>query len=144
MTARIVSGVLAHPDWKEAAIYSVKPVLLLEPKYIEMLIGMVGTADPFTMDFPYAFDGAHEYESSGSYAGVTVATRNVPAWLAGNQHVRFGGRVSFGWLSNDFGADGHIGDPTAATAERGKELFEGAVRGLGDALAEVAAFQLPV
>jgi creatinine amidohydrolase len=75
---------------------------------------------------------------------MSAASRNVPAWLAGNQHVRFGGRVSFGWLSNDFGADGHIGDPTAATADRGKDLFEGAVRGLGEALAEVAAFQLPV
>jgi creatinine amidohydrolase len=74
---------------------------------------------------------------------LSVASRNVPEWLAGNQHVRFGGRVSFGWLSNDFGGDGQIGDPTAATAERGKELFEGAVRGLGEALAEVAAFQLP-
>ena len=74
---------------------------------------------------------------------MTAATRNVPEWLAPNHHVRFGGRVSFGWLSSDFGADGHIGDPTAASAERGKELFEGAVRGLGEALAEVAAFQLP-
>jgi creatinine amidohydrolase len=74
---------------------------------------------------------------------MTKAARNVPEWLAPNRHVRFGGRVSFGWLSSDFGADGHIGDPTAATAERGKELFEGAVRGLGEALAEVAAFQLP-
>ena len=34
-------------------------------------------------------------------------------------YVRFGGRVSFGWLSNDFFPDGYIGDPTAATAERG-------------------------
>jgi creatinine amidohydrolase len=74
---------------------------------------------------------------------LSLASRNVPEWLAGNQHVRFGGRVSFGWLSDDFGGDGHIGDPTAATAERGKELFEGAVQGLGEALAEVAAFQLP-
>ena len=74
---------------------------------------------------------------------MTRAERNVPEWLAPNRHVRFGGRVSFGWLSNDFGPDGYIGDPTGATAERGKELFEGAVRGLGEALAEVAAFQLP-
>jgi len=74
---------------------------------------------------------------------MTAATRNVPDWLATNEQVRFGGRVSFGWLSNDFGPDGHIGDPTAATAERGKELLEGAVRGLGEALAEIAAFQLP-
>jgi creatinine amidohydrolase len=74
---------------------------------------------------------------------MTRAERNVPEWLAPNRHVRFGGRVSFGWLSNDFGPDGYIGDPTGATAERGKELFEGAVRGLGEALAEVAAFHLP-
>jgi creatinine amidohydrolase len=73
---------------------------------------------------------------------MSVATRNVPEWMAGNRHVRFGGRVGFGWLSNDFGPDGHIGDPTAATAERGKELFEGSVRAFGEALAEVAAFEL--
>jgi creatinine amidohydrolase len=73
---------------------------------------------------------------------MTVAIRNVPEWMAGNRHVRFGGRVGFGWLSNDFGAAGHIGDPTAATAERGKELFEGSVRAFGEALAEVAAFEL--
>jgi beta-ureidopropionase / N-carbamoyl-L-amino-acid hydrolase len=55
---------------------------------------------------------------------MTTATRNVPESLAANRYVRFGGAVGFGWLSNDFGPDGHIGDPTTATAERG-----GAVRG---------------
>src|SRR5262245_10058651 len=40
---------------------------------------------------------------------MNAATRNVPEWLADNRQVRFGGRVSFGWLSNDFGADGHVG-----------------------------------
>jgi creatinine amidohydrolase len=73
---------------------------------------------------------------------MSVATRNVPEWMARNSHVRFGGRVGFGWLSNDFGPEGHIGDPTAATAERGKELFEGSVRAFGEAMAEVAAFEL--
>ena len=43
--------------------------------------------------------------------------RRVPEQLADNQWVRFGGRVSFGWLSNDFFPDGYIGDPTAASAE---------------------------
>ena len=38
-------------------------------------------------------------------------------------------RVSFGWLSDDFGADGHIGDPTVADAALGARLFEGAVAG---------------
>jgi creatinine amidohydrolase len=43
-------------------------------------------------------------------------------------------------LSNDFGPQGLIGDPTGATAERGKELFEAAVRAFGEALAEVRRF----
>src|SRR5436190_21653568 len=38
----VISGILVKPDWKEAAIYSVKPVWLLDGSYIEMLIGMVG------------------------------------------------------------------------------------------------------
>jgi Mn2+/Fe2+ NRAMP family transporter len=49
--AYIVSGVLVKPDWKEAAIYSVKPVWLLDPHYIEMLIGMVGTTIAPWMQF---------------------------------------------------------------------------------------------
>src|SRR3954468_9379820 len=47
----IISGFLVKPDWKEAAIYSVKPVLLLEPAYIYMLIGMVGTTIAPWMQF---------------------------------------------------------------------------------------------
>jgi len=66
--------------------------------------------------------------------------RNVPEGLAENRYVRFGGAVSFGWLSNDFGPSGHIGDPTGATAERGKARFEGAVRAFGEALHEVSRF----
>ena len=47
----IISGILVKPDWKEAAIYSVKPVLMLEPDYISMLIGMVGTSVAPWMQF---------------------------------------------------------------------------------------------
>ncbi|MDP2293106.1 MAG: creatininase family protein [Actinomycetota bacterium] len=71
---------------------------------------------------------------------MSLAERRVPDAIALNQYVRFGGRVSFGWMSNDFFPDGYIGDPTAATPELGKELFEGAVRGFGEALREIAAF----
>ena len=39
----VISGIMVKPDWKEAAIYSVRPVLLLDAGYIQMLIGMVGT-----------------------------------------------------------------------------------------------------
>ena len=69
--------------------------------------------------------------------------RNVPEDLAENRYVRFGGQVSFGWLSNDFGPSGHIGDPTGATAERGKAMFEAAVAAVGASLVEVRAFTLP-
>jgi len=75
---------------------------------------------------------------------MTTATRNVPESLADNRYVRFGGAVGFGWLSNDFGDDGHIGDPTVATAERGAQLVEQAVVAFGEALAEVRSFELPV
>jgi NRAMP (natural resistance-associated macrophage protein)-like metal ion transporter len=47
----VISGFLVKPDWKEAALYSVKPVLLLEPGYIYMLIGMVGTTIAPWMQF---------------------------------------------------------------------------------------------
>jgi Mn2+/Fe2+ NRAMP family transporter len=42
---------LVKPDWKEAAIYSVKPVLMLDSGYIYMLIGMVGTTIAPWMQF---------------------------------------------------------------------------------------------
>src|SRR5215470_9459739 len=47
----VISGILVKPDWKEAAIYSVKPVLLLEPSYIYMVLGMVGTTIAPWMQF---------------------------------------------------------------------------------------------
>jgi NRAMP (natural resistance-associated macrophage protein)-like metal ion transporter len=47
----IISGFLVKPDWKEAAIYSVKPVLLFDSGYIYMLIGMVGTTIAPWMQF---------------------------------------------------------------------------------------------
>ncbi len=71
---------------------------------------------------------------------LASATRNVPEWLQANDHVRFGGGVSFGWLADDFGPDGHIGDPTGATAELGKSLIETAVQRVGEQLAEIARF----
>lgn len=72
-----------------------------------------------------------------------TATRNVPEWLAENRYVRFGGPVGFGWLSDDFGPDGHIGDPTAATEERGRDLFDGAVEAFCQTLREIRRFELP-
>jgi len=47
----IISGVLVKPDWKEAAIYSVRPVLLFDPSYLTMIVGMVGTSVAPWMQF---------------------------------------------------------------------------------------------
>lgn len=69
------------------------------------------------------------------------AARRIPEHLAGNRYVRFGGPVAFGWTSDDFGPTGVIGDPTGATAERGKAAFEAAVTTMGAAFAEVARFR---
>ena len=49
--AYIVSAILVKPDWKEAAIYSVRPVLMFDGGYIYMLIGMVGTSIAPWMQF---------------------------------------------------------------------------------------------
>jgi len=68
------------------------------------------------------------------------AVRRVPEGLADQTHVRFGGLTTFGWLSNDFGPDGHIGDPTGATAETGKQLFETAVELVAEQLVEISTF----
>lgn len=71
---------------------------------------------------------------------MDLAERRVPEKIADNKYVRFGGRVSFGWLSNDFNDEGYIGDPTPANADLGKQLFEGNVRAFAEALREVATF----
>ena len=47
----IFSGFMVKPDWTQAAIYSVRPVLMLEPGYITMLVGMVGTSVAPWMQF---------------------------------------------------------------------------------------------
>ena len=71
---------------------------------------------------------------------MSKAVRRVPEKIALNKHVRFGGAVSFGWLSNDFFVEGHIGDPTLAIAELGARMFASAVDNFSEALAEVSTF----
>jgi Mn2+/Fe2+ NRAMP family transporter len=47
----IISGILIKPDWKEAALYSVKPILIFDSGYLTMLIAMVGTSIAPWMQF---------------------------------------------------------------------------------------------
>jgi creatinine amidohydrolase len=71
---------------------------------------------------------------------MDLAVRSVPEQLTEFDHVGFGKRVSFGWLSDDFGTNGTIGDPTGATAELGKHRFEAGVHNCAAALREIARF----
>jgi len=71
---------------------------------------------------------------------MSLAVRRVPEGLAKNEQVKFGGRVAFGWLSNDFFPEGHIGDPTGSSADLGARMFSGAVESLGTAMKEISRF----
>ena len=72
---------------------------------------------------------------------MTQARRTVPSHIAGMTHLGFNGTTAqFGWLSNDFGPDGVIGDPTGATAAAGSVLFDASVRRAVDVLTEIATF----
>ncbi|GAA1841169.1 creatininase family protein [Microlunatus capsulatus] len=70
------------------------------------------------------------------------AERHVPEHLASLKYLGINGKpVSFGWLSDDFDDSGVIGDPTQATAEAGRAIFEASVAGSVAALHEIAAFR---
>jgi creatinine amidohydrolase len=72
---------------------------------------------------------------------LSLAQRWVPEHLAGFEYLGFNAKpVSFGWLSNDFGPSGVLGDPTQATPEYGKSLFEFSVAQAVASLAEINVF----
>jgi creatinine amidohydrolase len=71
---------------------------------------------------------------------LELAGCRVPEGLREFDLIGFGKPVSFGWTSDDFGPDGYIGDPTGATAEHGKLLFELAVARLAAVIVEASRF----
>jgi creatinine amidohydrolase len=71
---------------------------------------------------------------------LELGKRSVPEHLTDFKNVRFGGSVSFGWLSNEFGTGGTLGDPTGATAEHGKRKYEAMLTMAAQSLAEIARF----
>ncbi|WP_284990452.1 creatininase family protein [Arthrobacter sp. efr-133-TYG-120] len=74
---------------------------------------------------------------------MSLAERNVPAHIADAEYIGFHSKpVSFGWLSNDFGPIGVVGDPRWANAADGAALFEAAVAQAAAALDEISRFRL--
>jgi NRAMP (natural resistance-associated macrophage protein)-like metal ion transporter len=49
--AYIVSGILVQPNWREAAVNSIRPVIIFDSGYLSMLVGMVGTSIAPWMQF---------------------------------------------------------------------------------------------
>lgn len=74
---------------------------------------------------------------------MDAATRSVPKAMAENTFVKFGGPTSFGWLASDLSSEGHIGDPTGATAAIGATLFDQAVGLLSEQMREIVTFEFP-
>ena len=73
---------------------------------------------------------------------MTQAARWIPEDVAALQQLRFnGGPGAFGWLSNDFGPEGVIGDATEANAAWGEQLVDRAVSNGVAALHEIAGFR---
>jgi creatinine amidohydrolase len=71
---------------------------------------------------------------------LELGQRSVPEHLASFERVGFGKPVSFGWLSDDFGTDGSLGDPTGATAEHGRRRYAAMITTAAQSLAEIARF----
>ncbi|WP_300677529.1 creatininase family protein [Nocardioides sp.] len=73
---------------------------------------------------------------------LSLAERNLPPHFAELRYIGFNGMpVSFGWLSNDFGPAGIVGDPTQSTVEYGKALYEASVAQAVASLHEIAGFE---
>jgi creatinine amidohydrolase len=75
---------------------------------------------------------------------ASLFERNVPEYMAGFEQIGFNAKpVSFGWISNDFGPSGVIGDPTGANAEAGRRGFDASIKLAVEALHEIDRFSLP-
>ena len=72
---------------------------------------------------------------------MTAARGTVPEHLAANRFVRFGGTVSFGWLSNDFDDSGVHRRPHRRDRRARRRAVRRRVTAFASALGEIAAFE---
>ncbi len=59
------------------------------------------------------------------------------------EHVGLLGPIPFAWSTHDVSTTGAIGDPRAATVERGREIVELSVAKIALALEEICTFEMP-
>lgn len=74
---------------------------------------------------------------------MDLAERSIPALLDGARFLTLEGNIAFGWLASDISPSGVMGDPTAATAEKGVRVLESVSAQLAAVLEEIVEFQLP-
>jgi creatinine amidohydrolase len=60
------------------------------------------------------------------------------------EHVGLLGPIPFAWSTDDVSASGAIGDPRAATVERGREIVELSISKVALALEEICRFEMPI
>src|SRR5262245_26090427 len=59
------------------------------------------------------------------------------------EHIGLLGPIPFAWSTDDVAATGAIGDPRAATVERGREIVELSVEKIALTLEEICRFEMP-
>jgi creatinine amidohydrolase len=68
----------------------------------------------------------------------------LPALRSSLRRLSLKGAASFGWLTRDLSASGTIGDPRAATAQKGRAILDAEAALVVELIEEALALPLPV
>ncbi|MFN8224284.1 MAG: creatininase family protein [Gaiellales bacterium] len=71
------------------------------------------------------------------------ATTGYASFADAPEHVALLGPIPFTWVTSDISATGAIGDPSLASAERGREIVELSVEKIARTLEEICSFEMP-
>jgi SAM-dependent methyltransferase len=134
--------------WMEGVARILRPGGRLVLVELHPLLEMVGAVEPLVMDFPYNFDGPHEFSGSGSYANrdadVTWTTTQYAHGLAQVVMAAHDAGLRTTYLEEhlSMGFDPRGMDPESVESDGGYRLR----LGVGRAHAEErdAAFPVPV
>ncbi len=72
---------------------------------------------------------------------MELAAPSVPTLLDDARLITLEGGVDFGWVSEDVVATGYMGDPTDATAEKGRWIMDTITARLAAVLTEIVSFR---
>jgi creatinine amidohydrolase len=117
------------------------------------MISRMGLQDPVTDPQELAW-GMHAGDSETSWV-LALAPELVrmdraadaggyPRMPEGIRHLAVRGPVGFSWLTADLSSAGVLGNPRAATAEKGEAYVQATVETLAGVLEEIACFEGPI